>query len=357
MGTDTSAINDKKEDSKPSHSSKNNWKAFGGAVVGSFVQVMVLGIVGANMLYVLSPSSLKLLFPDDTNKRPYTSDGPSLFPKWSQQSGGGEGDADINSHVDSMTKKAKEAVDSLSADKNKQSSTSKTKAVPDLCGLDVDPLSQSHIFKSPQVRGLYDYGFPYYWKYTKDSANRSVLGFLKNWVGYNTQQSYSGLRGFLKKIFGFLEISCQLNEQAKWRTLPIFIFAPFIFFALLFITQLWSIPTVLYYMIFNHESWKDLLFTILGLFFHWTSFLVGSISFSQSFGIIFTLLFLPIIADPKRVMKIIGKRYHSLYLFIIFLLLVTSNAFTYLTADVATAMFVPFIIAIISSIIHVVRKQ
>ena len=219
------------------------------------------------------------------------------------------------------------------------------------------PKSQSHIFKSPQVRGLYDYGFPYYWKYTKDSSNRSVLGFLKNWVGYNTEQSYAGLRGFLKKIFGFLEISCQLNEQAKWRTLPIFIFAPFIFFALLFVTQLWSIPTVLYYMLFNHESWKDLLFTILGLFFHWTSFLVGSISFSQSFGIIFTLLFLPIIADPKRVMKIIGKRYHSLYLFIIFLLLVTSNAFTYLTADVATAMFVPFIIAIISSIIHVVRKQ
>ena len=82
-------------------------KTTGKPLVTSFVQVMVLGIVGANMLYVLSPSSLKLLFPDDTNKRPYTSDGPSLFPKWTQQSGGGNGDADINSHVDSMTKKAK----------------------------------------------------------------------------------------------------------------------------------------------------------------------------------------------------------------------------------------------------------
>ena len=352
MGTDTSAIDAKKEDTKPqSHSSKNNWKAFGGSVLTSFIHVMVLGIVGANLLYVLSPSSLKLLFPDDTNKRPYTSDGPTLFPKWTAQQGGGffGGKEDLNENVDKLKQKATEAVNSL---KEK----TKSKPVPDLCGLDVDPLSQSHIFKSPQVRGLYDYGFPYYWKYTKDSSNRSVIGFLKNWVGYNTQQSYAGLRGFLKKIFGFLEISCQLNEEAKWRTLPIFIFAPFIFFILLFVTQLWSIPTVLYYMIFNHESWKDLLFTLLGLFFHWTSFLVGSISFSQSFGLIFTLLFLPIIADPKRVIKIIGKRYHSLYLFIIFLLLVTSNAFTYLSTEVATAMFVPFVIAIISSIIHVIRK-
>ena len=354
MGTDTSAINAKKDDSKPSQSSKNNWKAFAGSVLSSFVQVMVLGIVGANLLYVISPKNMTFLYPDDTEKRPYTGKGPSLFPKWSQQSGGGEDD-DLEKHMNKLAENAKAATMAAENTAAKVKSTATTLA--DACSLEIDPITQSHIFKSKPIRDMYDYGFPYYWKYSSDTSNKSVLGFLKNWVGYNTEQSYAGLRGFLRKIFGFMEVSCQLNEQAKWKTLPIFILAPFIFFVIIMITQLWSIPTVLYYMLFNHQSWKDLLFTILGMFFHWTSFLVGSITFSQFFGAIFTLLLLPLITDPKRIMKIIGKRYHSLYLFIIFLLLVTSNAFTYLSTEVATAMFVPFVIAIISSIIHVIRKK
>ena len=173
----------------------------------------------------------------------------------------------------------------------------------------------------------------------------------------NTEKSYAGLREVISKIFGYMEITCELNKDAKWKTLPIFILSPIILFVILMLTQLWSIPTVLYYMLFKHETTYDLLFSLAGLFCGWTIFLAVGASFSQMLGIMFIFLLLPLLTDGKKVMKIIGKRYHSLYLFILFLLMVTSNAYTYLTTEVATAMFVPFIFAIVSSIRHVMNKK
>lgn len=396
MGTDTSAINAKKEESKPAQTSKNNWKGFGMAVLNSFIQVMVLGMLGANVLYVLSPANLKFLFPDDTDIRPYTNEGPPLFPsKPETQSGGAEAEADarsklketMNKHLDKMKEKAAIAVDQ--ADKTidkankygkftpaapalklakKATSTLKEKIPvnkakasyvlpPDHCGLDVDPITHSHLFSSKPIQDMYDYGFPYSWKYSKNSNDKSIIGFLKNWIGSNTEKSYAGLREVISKLMGYMEISCELNKDAKWKTLPIFILAPLILFVILMIAQFWSIPTVLYYMLFKHETTYDLLFSLAGLFCGWTLFLAVGASFSQMFGILLIFLLLPLITDGKRVMKILGKRYHSLYLFILFLLMVTSNAFTYLTSEVALAMFVPFIFAIVSSIRHVMKKQ
>ena len=384
MGTDTSAINAKKEESKPAEKSKNNWKGFGAAVLNSFVQVMVLGIVGANLLYVLSPANLKFLFPDDTDIRPYTNTGPPLFPSKSTSQKGGDIQmsslkAPSMSQLNKKAEIAKEAAtkaaataaksganlankagltqvgDKLNKAADKLSGSQKLPA--DHCGLEVDPITGTHLFSSKPIQDMYDYGFPYNLKYAKNSNDKSVLGFLKNWIGVNTEKSYSGLREIISKMLGYMEISCELNKDAKWKTLPLFILAPVILFAILMIAQFWSIPTVLYYMLFKHESTYDLLFTIAGLFCGWTFFLAGGSSLFQMFGLMFIFLLLPLLTDTRRIMKILGKRYHSLYLFILFLLLVTSNAFTYLTSDVALAMFVPFIFAIVSSIRHVMNKQ
>jgi len=393
MGTDTSAINAKKEESKPAEKSKNNWKGFGAAVLNSFVQVMVLGIVGANLLYVLSPANLQFLFPDDTSKRPYTNTGPPLFAsKSTTQKGGDDGKSDNNmsmpklstvkapsmTQLNEKAKIAKEAASKAAATAAKSGAELANKAgltqigdklnktadklagpkslPPDHCGLDVDPITGTHLFSSKPIQDMYDYGFPYSLKYAKNSNDKSILGFLKNWIGVNTEKSYSGLRGLISKMLGYMEITCELNKDAKWKTLPIFILAPLIMFVIFMIAQFWSIPTVLYYMLFKHESTYDLLFTLAGLFCGWTFFLAGGASFFQMFGIMFTFLLLPLLTDTRRIMKILGKRYHSLYLFILFLLLVTSNAFTYLTSDVALAMFIAFIFAIISSIRHVLKK-
>ena len=419
MGTDTSAINAKKDESKPAEKSKNNWKGFGGAVLNSFVKVMVLGIVGANLLYVLSPANLKFLFPDDTSKRPYTNTGPPMFSSNSKAQKGGadkdKGNIEMSGISSSLKNKmsmpkllkatnmsllkekaklAKEAATKAAATAANKGATLANKAknaaaiaaksgatiankagfpqvgdmlnktadiisVPqsDHCGLEVDPITQSHLFSSKPIQDMYDYGFPYNLKYAKNSNDKSVLGFLKNWIGVNTEKSYAGLREIISKIIGYMEISCELNKDAKWKTLPIFILAPVILFVILMIAQLWSIPTVLYYMLFNHESTNDLIFTIVGLFLGWTIFLAGGASLFQMFGMMFIFLLLPLLTDSRRIMKILGKRYHSLYLFILFLLLVTSNAFTHLTSEVAIAMFVPFIFAIVSSIRHVANKQ
>jgi len=392
MGTDTSAINAKKDESKPAEKSKNNWKGFGGAVLNSFVKVMVLGIVGANLLYVLSPANLKFLFPDDTSKRPYTNTGPPMFSSNSKaQKGGadkGKGNIEMSgissslknkmsmpklsipkapnmSQLKEKAKLAKEAATKAAAIAAKSGATIAIKAgltqvgdiISDHCGLEVDPITQSHLFSSKPIRDMYDYGFPYNLKYAKNSNDKSVLGFLKNWIGTNTEKSYAGLREIISKIIGYMEITCELNKDAKWKTLPIFILAPVILFVILMIAQFWSIPTVLYYMLFNHESTNDLIFTIVGLFLGWTIFLAGGASLFQMFGMMFIFLLLPLLTDSRRIMKILGKRYHSLYLFILFLLLVTSNAFTHLTSEVAIAMFVPFIFAIVSSIRHVTNKS
>lgn len=407
MGTDTSAINAKKEESKPAEKSKNNWKAFGAAVLNSFVQVMVLGIVGANLLYVLSPANLQFLFPDDTSKRPYTDKGPPMFSSKSISQKGGEGKGDIEMTGTSTTKnkrsmpkfsmpkapnmsqlkeKAKLAKEAATKAATKAAATAANKGAtlankagftqvgdmlnkaadkisgqpklpPDHCGLEVDPITGTHLFSSKPIRDMYDYGFPYNLKYAKNSNDKSVLGFLKNWIGTNTEKSYAGLREIISKIIGYMEITCELNKDAKWKTLPIFILAPVILFVILMISQFWSIPTVLYYMLFNHESTNDLIFTIVGLFLGWTIFLAGGASLFQMLGMMFIFLLLPLLTDSRRIMKILGKRYHSLYLFILFLLLVTSNAFTHLTSEVALAMFVPFIFAIVSSIRHVTNKS
>ena len=412
MGTDTSAINAKKDESKPAEKSKNNWKGFGGAVLNSFVKVMVLGIVGANLLYVLSPANLKFLFPDDTSKRPYTNTGPPMFSSNSKaQKGGadkGKGNIEMSGissllknkmsipkapNMSQLKEKAKLAKEAATKAATKAAATAANKGAtlaksganlankagltpvgdmlnkaadkisgqptlpPDHCGLEVDPITGTHLFSSKPIRDMYDYGFPYNLKYAKNSNYKSVLGFLKNWIGTNTEKSYAGLREIISKIIGYMEITCELNKDAKWKTLPIFILAPVILFVILMIAQFWSIPTVLYYMLFNHESTNDLIFTIVGLFLGWTIFLAAGASLFQMLGMMFIFLLLPLLTDSRRIMKILGKRYHSLYLFILFLLLVTSNAFTHLTSEVAIAMFVPFIFAIVSSIRHVTNKS
>lgn len=398
MGTDTSAINEKKEDSKPKETNKNDFKAFGMAVMNSFIHVMVIGIIGANFLYIMSPANLKFLFPEDTSKRPYTDKGPSMFPnKPASQSGG----VPSMSQMKEKAKLAKEAATAAAAksaakakvlgakaaakgkelgakaaksgakvankagftqvgdmlDKAADKLSVEPKLPPDLCGLDIDPITKSKLFVSKQIQNMYDYGFPYNLKYAKNSNDKSFLGFIENWIGVNVEKSYAGLREVITKILGFMEVICeQTDKGAKWKTLPIFMLAPVLLFVILGLSHLWSIPTVLYYMLFKHETTYDLIFTIVGLFLGWTIFLNGCMTISHSFGIMFAFLILPLLSDGRAIKKIIGKRYHSLYLFILFLLMVTSNAFTCLTGDVALAMFAVFIFVIVSSIRHVINK-
>ena len=80
----------------------------------------------------------------------------------------------------------------------------------------------------------------------------------------------------------------------------------------------------------------------MGLFFGWTWFLPITLSFIQMIGVMFSFILLPPMLNGKKIMEIMGEKFNSYYLTVLFLILVIVAAFTKLNPIIAIVMSLVF---------------
>jgi hypothetical protein len=183
-------------------------------------------------------------------------------------------------------------------------------------------------------------GFPYSW-YNKNDRFSIIQQFI-NWVVVSTADSYVNNRGLLQKwLTLFARDSANKNIFAN-ETFQMFVLSPFMYLIL---------PLVVIFIHFS--SWVSAFksgvgFTFIGLFLAYSFMLTTGVSVVQTLQYLGMLTVLPLIADFNKIKKIISCNVKSLSF--LFGLLLCGSAVTYLDNTIAITMFVSFILMTITSL-------
>ena len=286
---------------------KNNWGKFISKVFSAFFSILIIGILGANFVY-MTRINLDLFFPSDVSQRPYTDENkignklPSLFPQL--QRGG---------------KKMKGGA-----------------GPPGSCGEPID-FTQSPLFKNKYFSGMFEYGFPY----SMNSEEYTFGGIISNWFVNKVQYSYAWLRQTIKIIVDFVGSTCALVPESMQSIVP-FIFGPFVLSLIILLASLWWIPTMVSFFWNENSDW-GLIISIIGLFLGWTWFLPVILTFFQVFAVIFSFTILPVMLNGKKIMEIMGSKFNSYYLLVSLLLMIIGAAFADLNIVIAIVMTIVFL--------------
>ena len=308
---ENSDINETADTTETTDESKkiNDWNGFLSAVLKALTTVLLLGILGANFVY-LTRINTNLFFPSDPEQRPYTDKNkngnmlPPLFGEKNINMKGGNGN--------------------LSG-----------------CGTPID-ITTSKLLENKYFRGTFEYGFPYTME--TSSEDKTYGGVLTSWFSNKVKYSYIWLRTVEKSIISFFESFCAMSPDYARDIIP-FILGPFIIQLIIFITSLWFIPSMV--SVFVNEDANNkygIWISILGLFLGWTWFVPLMTSFVQIFTSMFKFVVLPVMMNAKDIINIIGKTFNAWWLKIIFFILVISAAFKHLNLTIAIIMLIVFLI-------------
>jgi hypothetical protein len=108
----------------------------------------------------------------------------------------------------------------------------------------------------------------------------------------------------------------------------------------------WFLP-VLFGIFVNEKTDVGLWVSIAGIFLMYTWLIAFGVSFIQSFGVLFTILFMPIISgtsDGMNLRKIIGQPLNLWYLLVIYCILGIKSAKTYLSNELVWPVALGFLI-------------
>jgi hypothetical protein len=315
--SDKNADNDENNENNNKDTSKNNWKTFGVSVLTSFCIVLIVGLLGANFVYY-TRINLDLFFPSDVNQRPYTDEdkaGNKLPPLFSKSTN--------NEGVLSATQKG--------GKKMKGGSNSNS------CGAPID-FTESNLFDNKYFSGMFEYGFPY----SMESRERTFGSTIANWFPNKAKYSYSLLRRFVKGMFGFIGSTCSLVPESMKDIVP-FVLGPIVFGIIILVASFWWIPTLVSVFWNENQNWGFFI-SILGLFFGWTWSVPVILTFFQVFGLIFSFVLLPVMLNSKKIMEIMGNKFNSYYLLLLFFIMTIVSAFTNLQTMIALPMVLIFLI-------------
>ena len=291
---------------------KNNFGKFIGGVIQAFISMILIGLLGANFVY-LTRIDTDLFFPTDPTQRPYTDKNkkgnllPPLF--------------------------GKNAGDVVAVMKGGKGSGG--------CGESID-ITKSSLLQNKYFRGTFDYGFPY----SMNTSEDTVGGFFTSWFSNKVEYSYIWLRTVEKAIINFSESFCALTPEKAKDIVP-FILGPLIIQVIFGITTFWFIPGLVS-AFWNEQSgnsndkWK-LVFSGFGLMFGWTWATVIGTSFVQIFSAMFKFILLPLVMNAKDIINIMGRPFNAWWLKIIFLSMVMASAFKNLDLIIAIIMLIVFI--------------
>jgi hypothetical protein len=129
-------------------------------------------------------------------------------------------------------------------------------------------------------------------------------------------------------------------EEAK-DIVP-FVLGPFCVFILLAVSSVWYIPSLVS-VFWNEDSQWGMIISIIGLFLGWTWIVPLLTSFVQMFGLMFKLILLPLMINPKELVNIMGNKWNTFYMKLIFYILCSISAFKNLETFPAIAMTLVFV--------------
>ena len=180
----------------------------------------------------------------------------------------------------------------------------------------------------------------------KKDKNNNYLQLFKNWFAQSTADSYKTNRSFLQQWLKLFSLNKGADKDTEENIFSNESFQMFVASPLTFIV----FPLVIFLTYFS--SWFSMFkmgwgWTLIGIFLFYSWFISFGVSFVQMFQYLFTLMFLPLFADIKRVKKIFGCNVKGLS--ILFGLLVCSSAFSHLDNTISITMFIVYLLMIIKS--------
>ena len=185
---------------------------------------------------------------------------------------------------------------------------------------------------------MFEYGFPY----SMESKEDTFGGIISNWFVNKVKYSYIWLRQVINAIINFTGSTCAMAPDSMKSIVP-FILGPFAILLIIGIASMWWLPTLISMFWNEDQEWKGFLISILGLFFGWTWFIPIVLSFIQMIGIMFSFIVLPPLLNGKKIMEIIGEKFNSYYLTLLFLILLIVSAFSKLNPIIAIVMTLVFL--------------
>ena len=288
---------------------KNNFGKFIGGVIQAFIAMILIGLLGANFVY-LTRINTDLFFPTDPTQRPYTDKnkkGNLLPPLFGKNAG--------------------DIVTVMKGGKG-----------PGGCGESID-ITKSSLLQNKYFRGTFDYGFPY----SMDNGADTFGGVISSWFSNKVKYSYIWLRTVEKSIISFFESFCAMSSDSAKDIVP-FILGPIIIQVIFLITSLWYLPALV--SVFWNEDTNNkygIWISILGLFLGWTWFVPLMTTFVQIFSTIYKFVLLPVMMNSGDIINIMGKSFNAWWLKLIFFSMVIAAAFKNLDLIIAIIMLIVFI--------------
>jgi hypothetical protein len=277
---------------------KNQWLPFFMSIITIILILCIIGILGSNIIFLTTSAASPIIHKFmPTNKEDYI---PDLK---TSMSGGGGCDDSNNEYGSLWTSSGKETENSVSW-----------------------PYS---MYKITLPSGFFAKNFQKF----------------KNWFAESIANSYITDRILFKKGLEFFSpkmVNGKNKNMLSNQTFQMFMLSPIMFLMM----PLFGI--IIYLVSWVNAFQTGLLFTLLGIFPLWYSWIMTStVSLIQFFQFFFTLTIFPIISNFTKVKQIMFcNRTALLRLFGLF---ICSSAFSKLDNSIAIPMFVVYLITIIKS--------
>lgn len=168
----------------------------------------------------------------------------------------------------------------------------------------------------------------------------------KNWFAQSTAESYKTNRSLLQQWFKLFSLNKDSDKNEDENIFSNESFQMFIVSPLMFLV----FPLTIFFTYFC--SWFSMFkmgwgWTLIGMCLIYSWIIPFGVSFVQTIQYIFAFMFLPLFADIKRVKKIFGCNVKGLSIF--FGLLMCSSAFSHLDDTISITMSIVFLLMIIKS--------
>tara|TARA_B100000424_G_scaffold111767_1_gene84044 strand:- start:2472 stop:3563 length:1092 start_codon:yes stop_codon:yes gene_type:complete len=353
--------NENDENNKTSENDKNNknnkGNNFGGfisALISVIIQILVIGLIGANLVYFSGVSS-SMFFPTDVNSQPYT-ESNSKNPSETLGSGCGPFNYSLPER-DKETGKINRDKYGMSSTMNKMSTNFIDITSPPENGKGGSKTYE----RSSYIRNLFEYGFPYnLGKNIDENTDLSELSWgewFGTWFSNKVSHSFIWLRIVETSLVQFFTSFCSFfDEKSSFKTLIPFISGPIVLGILIFAMQFWMIASFITFFLYENLGFWGYLLTFVGLIIPWTWFLLVGLTFVQSMFIAGKYTFLPLMLNMNIIRNIMfSNKSNVLYLKIIGLILAISAAFrnldVYLAGPMAAVLAI-FILIDIKNLIY-----
>ena len=180
-------------------------------------------------------------------------------------------------------------------------------------------------------------------KNDKNDKHNTYSQLFKNWFAESIADSYKTNRSLLQQCLKLFSLSKEGAEENIFsnETFQMFIVSPLTF--LVFPLTIFFTYCCSWFSMFK-MGWG---FTLIGAFLIYSWLISFSVSFAQTVQYLFTFTLLPLFADIKRVRKIFGCNAKALSIF--FGILVCSSAVSYLDTTISITMFVVYLLMLIKS--------